>query len=191
MRQCGGEEFRKHCPPEGLSPDMPGMYRAIELNCEGRGELEGRPRFRPVGRRALRDNLVVEYANSRDAMNPEGMSPDRPGMCRSIELNCEGRGELEGRPRFRPVGRRALRDNLVVEYANSRDAMNPEGLSPDRPGMYRAIELNCEGRRALRIPGVEDIRHPTQKPLSESVPIWTHYREPHFESLDRCYNRRS
>jgi hypothetical protein len=87
---------------------------------------------------------------SRRHSHPEGLSPDRPGMFGSIELNCERRGELEGRPQFRPVR-----------------------------------------RRALRIPGVEDVRHSTQKPLSESVPIWTHYREPHFESLVRCYNRRS
>ena len=71
-------------------------------------------------------------------MNPEGPSPDGPGMFGSIELNRDGGLDSERRSQSRPVGRRALR--IGMRYGGSWSPqcraflMNPVG-----PDSWRAV----------------------------------------------------
>ena len=63
-----------------------------------------------------------------DAMNPEGPSPDGPGMHERFTAGSGLSGD-------RPSG-----SIFVVDARDSWDAMNPAGPSPDGPGMHEGSQ---------------------------------------------------
>ncbi len=107
--------------PEGLYPYGPGMHSPIELNRGGFRVPERHSRFRPVRRRAL---PIVH--------RPPG-GPWRSGMTALPLRSSPGRASIPGR------------HNAAHRKSSMRLSRGPEGLSPDRPGMLRPIELNRGG----------------------------------------------
>ena len=92
-----------------------------------------------------RHNAAHRKSPMRLSRDPEGLSPDRPGMLRPIELNRGGYPKPERHSRSRPVRRRALR---IVHH--------PPG-GPWRSGMT-ALPLRSSPGRAT-IPGRHNAAH--------------------------------